>query len=321
MLASPPPVPDDAQTSRSGAYGFMTMHYRSWKRAIAATSLAAPLTLAACNNDPESGGLTVNYDFAPNVSCDQNQESVSEIRVEIGEEGMTATQTADCDNAGGELVLTGVPAGSYDMFVLGIDADGDAALDNLGGEITDDRVEVIGGDSKSVNVTLGLAPARLEVRFQVQVNDFATPCGSDNIQIKGLRAQAWDFNSSDQLLSHDFDLCDFDQFLPVPDDEREINGRRFDAVVLQPLDASGAPFGTDIELDLGGPVGAGKLVQIDASCDEGEGTCNATVLGGDPGPTTDTETPTGGDPSTGGDPTTGTDPSTGGADSTGGTTG
>lgn len=295
----------------------MTMYTRPLGRGITAVAILA--SLGACNNDPQSGGLTVNYDFAPSVSCDQNQENIVEIRVEVGEEGAEATQTDSCDNAGGELVLPGVPAGSHDLFVYGIDADGDAALDNLGGQPTDDRVEIIGGDSRTIDVTLGLAPARLEVRFQVSVNGFATPCGSDMIEIKGLRAEAWDGEGGSQFLSHDFDLCDFDAYLPVPDEDREINGRRFDLVVLQPIDGNGAPFGTDIELDLGGPVGAGKLVQVDASCDEGQGTCQAMVLGGDPGPTTDTDDPSGsgGDPATSGDPTTSGGDTTAGGDTTG----
>ncbi|MCA9711864.1 MAG: hypothetical protein KDK70_38865, partial [Myxococcales bacterium] len=154
----------------------MTIDLRTRALSGIAALACGLLALSACNNDPESGGLTVTYTFSPGVSCDMNQETVEEIRVEVGESGVSGTQSVICDNAGGELVLAGVPAGSHDLFVLGIDPEGDAVLDNLGGAITDDRVEIIGGDSKTVPVTLGLAPARLEVALVVNNNGFPAQC-------------------------------------------------------------------------------------------------------------------------------------------------
>lgn len=280
-------------------------------RGLAALGLLPLLALAACNNDPQSGSLTINYSFAPGVDCNTHQELVQDIRVDVGEDGMTASETAACDNAGGEIVLTGVVAGNYDLRVLGIDNEDDAVLDNLGGETSDDRVEIIGGDSKTVDVVLGLAPARLEVALVVTNNGFPAQCSSTEIMVKGLRAEAWDFDSADLLLSYDFDLCDFDGFEPVPDEERDINGRRFDGVVIQPLDGSGNPVGTESEFMFTGPVGAGKLAQVSVEC-EGDA-CDVQLLGGAVGTTT--EDPTGGDPT--GDGSTG-DAGTGGGGTTAG---
>lgn len=280
-------------------------------RGFAAFGLLPLLALAACNNDPQSGSLTITYSFAPGVDCNTHQELVQDIRVDVGEEGMTASETAACDNAGGEIVLTGVVAGNYDLLVLGIDDEDDAVLDNLGGETTDDRVEIIGGDSKTVDVVLGLAPARLEVALVVNNSGFPAQCSSTEIMVKGLRAEAWDFDSADLLKSYDFDLCDFDGFEPVPDEDRDINGRRFDGVVIQPLDASGNPVGTESQFMFTGPVGAGKLAQVSVEC-EGD-TCDVQLLGGAAGTTT--EDPTGGEPT--GDGTTG-DASTGGSGTTAG---
>jgi hypothetical protein len=277
-------------------------------RGLAALGL---LALAACNNDPQSGSLTIHYSFAPNVSCTAHQEAVQEIRVEVGEAGMAGSEVAPCDNAGGEIVLTGVAAGNYDLFVLGIDPDDDAVLDNLGGLTDDDRVEIIGGDSKTLDVKLGLAPARLEVALVVNNDGFPAQCSSTAIMVKGLRAEAWDFDSSDPLKSHDFDLCEFDGFEPVPDVERQINGRRFDGVVIQPIDAGGNSVGNEIELPFGGPVGAGKRARVSVEC-EGD-VCDVQLLGGNPGTTT--TDPTGGDESSGGASDDGGSGS-GGADST-----
>ncbi|MCA9710010.1 MAG: hypothetical protein KDK70_29495, partial [Myxococcales bacterium] len=128
--------------------------------------------------------------------------------------------------------------------------------------------------------------------------------------IKGLRAEAWDFDNSDQLKSHEFDLCDFDGFEAVPDMERAINGRRFDGVVLQPLDMAGSPVGTSIQIPFGGPIGAGKVAQVSVTC-EGD-TCSAQLLEGTPGTTTNEPTGGGTGDETSGDGTSGTG---GGADS------
>lgn len=283
------------------------------RRGLTAVGLLAPLALAACSDDPQSGSLTIHYTFAPGVSCNEHQETVQDVRVEVGE---AATESAACDNAGGEIVLAAVPAGNYDLFVLGIDAEDDAVLDNLGGQDDDDRVEIIGGEPKDVDVVLGLAPGRLEVALVVNNNGFPAQCSSTEITIKGLRAEAWDFGSSDLLKSHEFDLCEFDGFEPVEDLDRDINGRRFDGVVLQPLDAGGSPVGAALEMPFGGPVGAGKLAQVSVTC-EGD-SCMAQILEGDPGTTTsdptDDPTGTGGEESTGGGSTGDT---TAGADSTG----
>lgn len=276
-------------------------------RGLAALGLMPLLGLAACSDDPQSGSLTINYSFAPGVSCDQDLEMVQDIRVNVGADGMTASESAACDNAGAEIVLTGVPAGNYDLFVLGIDNEDDAVLDNLGGQPTDDRVEIIGGGDKTVDVTLGLAPARLEVALVVTNSGFPAQCSSNEIMVKGVRAQAYDFGASDLLLSHDFDLCDFDGFEEVPDPDRDINGRRFDGVVIQPIDAAGGPVGPSIDLQFSGPVGAGKRAQVSVEC-EGD-VCDVQLLGGDPGTTTD--------PSTG-DGTAGEDSGTTGSGGTAG---
>ncbi|MEX1369183.1 MAG: hypothetical protein AB1Z98_39005 [Nannocystaceae bacterium] len=279
---------------------------------IAALGLTA--TLGACNNDPGSGSVRVQYAFDAITSCDQNEETVLTIEVELGDE--VATESATCDNAGGELVLS-APAGTYDIVVRGIDSDGDVVLDNLGGQITDDRVEIIGGDDKDFPVTMGLVPARLEVNLSVLNNGVFAQCTSDAITVKGLRAEAWSF--AGQLHTHDFDLCDFDDFLPVPDEDRMINGRLFDQAVLQPIDASGGAVGPALVVEFTGPIGAGKAVRLSVQCENED--CSAMVLSGDVGTTTDDPTgdPTGGSdtaPGTTGDPTAGDD--TTGGDTTGG---
>ncbi len=284
-------------------------------RGLAALGLVPLLALAACGDDPQSGSLTVSYRFAPGVSCDQDQELVQEILVNVGADGIKGSESAPCENGGGDVVLTGIAAGNYDLFVLGIDNDDDAVLDNLGGQVADDRVEIIGGGDKTVDVTLGLAPARLEVALVVNNSGFPAQCSSNEIMIKGVRADAYDFGASDLLLSHDFDLCDFDGFEPVPDPGRDINGRRFDGVVIQPLNAAGGSVGSSINLQFAGPVGAGKRAQISVVCEADS--CEVQLLGGQVGTTTADPTD---DPSGSGGPATSSN-GTGGSDTGADTTG
>jgi hypothetical protein len=299
----------------------MTMYLRArLGRGLAALGLLPLLALAACNNDPQSGGLTINYSFAQGVSCNGFAENVVDVRIDIGAGEMVPTESVACDNNGGEVVLAGVPAGNYDLFAYGIDDADDAVLDNLGEEgeskgEPDERVEIIGGDSKTMSVTLGLVPARLEVGLVVNNDSFPAQCSSTEIMIKGVRAEAWDYSASDQLLSHDFDLCEFDGFETVPDEDRLINGRRFDNVVIQPLDAGGNPVGVSSSLIFDQPVGAGKAARVSVVCEADA--CDVQLLGGEAGTTT--EDPTGEDP-TGEDPTgeASTGDSTGGADTTAG---
>jgi hypothetical protein len=271
-------------------------------RALAAFGLLSLLAVATCGDDSGSGSsetetssqtslqtamqdetstqtanLTINYFFPPGVSCDQNEESVQSIRVELGESGAYGSAIAVCDNAGGEVVLSGIDAGSYDLFVLGIDDESDAVLDNRGGSADDDVVETVVGGDQVVDVSLGLAPARLEVRMVVDFNGFPAQCSSDEIMIKGVRVEAWDFTNADLLNSHDFDSCEFDGgFAVVPDMAREINGRRFDGIVIQPLDVMGGAVGSTYDVQLEGPVGAGKLVQVIIEC-EGD-VCDTQVF-------------------------------------------
>ena len=147
---------------------------------IAAIGLCA--TLGACNNDPGSGTLRVQYSFDSFTSCNEDAENVVDITVELGDD--VATETVTCDNAGGEITIS-APAGTYDIVVQGIDDVGDAVIDNLNDPITDDRVEVIGGDDKDFPVELGLIPARLEVIMQVinTGSGFPAMCGSTDIMI------------------------------------------------------------------------------------------------------------------------------------------
>lgn len=279
---------------------------------IAALGLCA--TLGACNNDPGNGTVRVQYAFDSFTSCNEDAENVVEIMVEIGDS--VATETVACDNAGGEITVS-APAGTYDILVQGIDDVGDPVIDNLNDPTTDDRVEFIGGDDKDFPVELGLIPARLEIIMQVinTGSGFPAMCGSTDIMIRGVEVEA--ASAAGGLKSHAFDLCDFTDIVAVPDEDREINGRLFDRVFLQPIDETGASVGDEIEIQFAQPVGAGKSVRIALTC-EGD-SCTYELLEGEVGTTTDDPTgdPTGGsdtDPGT----TTGDPTGTGGGDTTGG---
>ncbi len=212
----------------------------------------------------QTADLTIRYTLEAGVSCDQ--DGVESILVHLGEDGAAGTASMPCDDAGGEIVLTAIDPGSYDLLVVGVDANTTAVLGNASG---DEHVELVAGEDHVVDVVLGLVLAHLEVALVVTADGFPVQCNSPQpIMIRGLHVEAWDLANADLLASHDFDSCDFDGLEPVPDMDRQINGRHFDGVVIQPLDANGGAVGSSYELPLGGPVGAGQLVQVSVECED-----------------------------------------------------
>src|SRR5690349_19490371 len=118
--------------------------------------LATAALIASCNNGPNSGTLSVNYELGLQGTC--AGFGVETVKVTL-DEGEYEEEEA-CDPAN-PILLTGVAAGNYDVLVEGIDAEGFTVMDNIGGD-DDDSVEVVGGSDKELDVTLGDSPAQVQ---------------------------------------------------------------------------------------------------------------------------------------------------------------
>ncbi len=282
------------------------MAFKSSLSALARLSFATALVAVSgglgCNNDPGSGTLTVNYQFGIGGSTCAD-EGVTQVRVTLGDE----TRTDACaDN--GEITLSGIDARNYsDFLVEGIDATGVTIRDNLDLPEDDEAVEVLGGASQTIDVTLTDTPASIEVTFVLLDGDGVPYVPSADIPIETFEVAAA-AGSGAPLLLHVFEVEDLEAAKNiVPDPNRDLDGDAVDTVVVSyeagsgDVQVDGDPDTMGVQAFTFTPPGDGRLVQIRVTC-MGD-VCNGELEGISAGSPT-----TGGDSATGG---------SGGADETG----
>ncbi len=255
------------------------MAFHTRLSALARLSLAAAvLTGAGCNNDPGDGTLTISYTFGiGGSSC--AAEGVNTIRVRFGDEEREET----CQDEG-EIILSGVPAGNYSDFVVeGIDAEGVTIRDNLDTPTGDEAVEVIGGSSTTIDVTLTPTPAQIQITFFL--ND------ANGLQLPSLDASEIDefevaaaegTNAALLVTSIDVGTLDSAQVI-VPDPDRDLDGERLDTIVIS-YDGGSGEVQVDGDPDTMGtqpftfdPPGDGRLVQILVTCNGAD--CSGELMG------------------------------------------
>ncbi len=264
---------------------------------------AALLGPAGCNNDPGSGTLTINYQFGIGGSTCAN-EGVETIRVSFGDE----TETEPC-NDDGQLVLSGVPARNYNDFVVeGIDAESITVRDNLAAPAGDESIEVIGGSSQDVDVTLTPTPASIELTFVLLDEDELQLPSLDSSVVESFDIRAAEGTNA-ALLDSSVAVDDLTSAkVIVPDENRSLDGERVDTVVINytangndgqvdgdPMMAGAQPFSFE-------PPGDGRLIQIRITCivDACEGVLMGTDMGGTVTTGGDSDTDSGTDSATSG---------------------
>lgn len=230
---------------------------------IAPIALAAALLGSACNNDPGSGTLTINYQFGiGNSTC--AVEGVDTIRVTFGNE-----EHSEACSEEGEIVLSGVDARNYsDFLVEGIDAEGVTIRDNLDDPHDDEAVEVIGGASTTIDVTMTPTPASIEVTFVLLDANGVPYVPSADVPIDSFEVIAAE-GSASPLLSHEYTVSNLESATNiVPDPERDLDGERVDTVVVRydGIDVDGDPSTTAVEPFTFDPPGDGRVVKIRVTC-------------------------------------------------------
>jgi hypothetical protein len=201
------------------------------------------------------------------------------------------------------------PAGNYDLIVEGLDAVGDAVMDNS--KHTDSQsIEIIGGSSQEVEADLFPTPGIVTAKMDILVDGQFAQC--QFLDVKTIELTM--FRNSTVMHTHQFDVCStMPGYNPVPDEEGLIEGALLNQIVVKALDDAGAEV-DEFTIPVMPPPGAGKTVQISITCDNtdcmgtfdgieggGGGGGGGTTGGNDPGTTSGGED-TGGDP-TGGDST------------------
>ena len=106
------------------------------------------LALVACNTGPTAGSLSLSYKLGPfGGTCDQFE--VATVKVDL--EGSNYHEEEACDPSE-PITIDGIEAGSYDLLVQGILADGNTVeMDNVGGNADDDSVEIVGRHAVTVH--------------------------------------------------------------------------------------------------------------------------------------------------------------------------
>jgi hypothetical protein len=234
--------------------------------------LATAALIASCNTGPNSGTLSVSYELGLQGTCAGFGVATVKVTLDDGE----YEEEEPCDPAN-PILLTGVAAGNYDVLVEGIDAEGITVMDNIGGD-DDNSVEVVGGSDKELDVTLGDSPAQVQVRWLKFVNGEPAECAF--IATKYFEVTAY-HDATQFPNSNVFDCSVPPGYQTLPDPDRVIDGNTLNGVRVRVLDESEEQIGDDLVFAGFDPPGAGRVVQIDITCDgpENEPVCTGELVG------------------------------------------
>jgi hypothetical protein len=231
------------------------------------------LSLASCSREPGPGTVIVKFRLGNDKTCEEL--GVVNVRAFLGDDP-TLSDAGDTDGGGpdldvtapcedGEVTITQVPAGSYELTVQAIDAADVTIMDNLkDGALP---VEVLGDGSQLTTDTIGLtnSPSQLKVRW-----DFGfSSCEAEGVG--SFRIAAFDTTGTEGL--HEVTIpCntagdpDDENYRLIDDPDRSIDGTVFGEVGIDVLDASNAELGMREVLAFT-PPGPGYPIKISLACD------------------------------------------------------
>lgn len=260
------------------------------KSRIRSLTVLLILGVLACGNEDPDGSVTINYQLGLSNMC--ASLDVQTIRVDIGE-GVESKE-APCDPSEG-IELEDVKAGNYDLRVFGIDSEGITVMDNLDTPTSDDSIEVVGGSSREVDVSLSATPASVAAKWLMTFDSEPTECSFLVTKTFEVTTYADDA----PVLSHEFDCVKPPGFILVPDEERAINGQQLDGVRVRLLDDGGTLL-TQVVSEFE-PPGPGRTVELTLNCDEVDEMVTCEITTTVSGSTDPTAEPTSGGESTAGD--------------------
>ena len=244
---------------------FRTNYHSSYchRLAIIAVLSLAALATGGCKKDEDTpkGTLVIPFKLGAGKSCED--AGVTEVRVTLDDDQVV--ETAPCED--GEVQLSAIESGIYSVKVYGLDSGGTAVMDSLGGDQTKlEEVKIEEGSTIKLDVVLTVAPARLEVRWELGFNT----CESLNLEY--FKITAWNENGDDPLLEAELKCMKNgqgkDNYREIPDPGRTLKGDDFGKVQIQPYDINDTPIGSNpsADFDFESP-GPGQLIQLSVSCD------------------------------------------------------
>ncbi|RMG93749.1 MAG: hypothetical protein D6705_17840 [Deltaproteobacteria bacterium] len=224
--------------------------------------------LPACNQET-SGGLALTVQLGPSeadaATC--SQFGVETIRATLGAGADALTEEVPC---GDEILFSDVTVGRWDLVVEAVDGEGFVVMDN-GAE--PERVEVVAGSVLEHTSELTATPAKVYVRWQVNIGGFPSQCDDPAVETKTFTVEAWD-DIGTLLHGHTFE-CDEPAdpevgsgYHLVPDPDRLIRGNLLREVSVTVADDAGDPLPPTPRFMLDAPPGPGRILYLTVLCDD-----------------------------------------------------
>jgi hypothetical protein len=243
---------------------------RSFPRSFALITgaLLTAATLAGCKQDIGPGSVVVSYVLGNNKTCAEIEVTNIEVKLFRGtfeEPEVEYTELVPCDGSG-EVVIDGIVPDSYEIRVIGKDANDVAILDNLGQTSAERRVEVFDDAESTIDVDLTARPAELWVRWALGMGGFSN-CGG--VGIDRFQITAYETGGAQVMLETEIDCEEAGDettgYRLVEDPDRELNGARLGEVGIRAIGADGSQIGAPAAF-IFDPPGAGYPVELGIEC-------------------------------------------------------
>ncbi len=230
--------------------------------------LSLALLAAGCAQDT-SGGLALTVRLGPSEADAAGcaQFGVEQIRATLGEGENALEETVPC---GDEILFSDVTVGRWNLTVEAIDAEGFTVMDN-GTE--PERVEIVGGSVLDYTSDLTATPAKIYVRWEVNLGGFPAQCDDPALEIATFDVEAWD-DIGTRLHAHTFDcnapvnLVVGSGYRDVPDPDRLIRGNLLKSVTVTVRNDAGDVLPPTPQFVLDAPPGPGRILYLTVLCDD-----------------------------------------------------
>lgn len=234
---------------------------RTGLRGLGVLLIAGALGGCAADDGPDNGVLVVPFKLGNGRKC--ADLGIVAVRGEL--RGGAYLEEVDCD--AGEVRFSLLPPGRFDVELFGLDRDGVAVMDSLGGEPA--AIDVVGGGTAVVfdpAVKLTAAPAQLKLRWQFGFGS----CESS--EIDRFDIAAWREDGSELLMESELACSEpgegRGQYRLVPDLDRELSGDVLGEVEIQAFDANDLTVGEPVVFGFEAP-GPGREVKLSLTCNAG----------------------------------------------------
>jgi hypothetical protein len=236
------------------------------------SAILAAVAVPGCNNEAPVGDLIVPFEIGAGIECSlRNVADVDvtllEIDPETKEEVEATSARVPCTE--GQAVFNNIPVGRYTIRAEGYDPDDFVVVDNGGKPMLEQGEVLEGKETTTTIVNMTPTPAKLWVRYELNMDGFQTMCSQ--IKMTELLITAFKESGAAPLLAFTLPCTATptagNQYHAISDPDRLLDGALFNFVRVQPRDATGNMTGTDLKYSLAMAPGAGRTVKLTFSAE------------------------------------------------------